>query len=1377
MKEIKSFDDIVLKYQLSKDTLKGIEEQLYHESEEKKFMFTDLQNKAFNTPGFWRGDNDIQTRHIIVQGATSSGKTLISEMAILDCLKSRKKSIVLVPLKAMVRERYEHFKNDLEPQGTTQVYASSSDFQEHDGNIVRGDYEVAVIVYEKFFAMLAQPENNMLNDCALLVVDELQMLSSNNRGPKLEIGIQKVLRNNKSSEKNAAYTRIMCLTTCDCKVNYIKKWLTISERGREIEPILIDSFKRPIGLKEHVIQVDGKWKMHYERGEWDSDAEDKLYDEGELDEISGYEEKNNIDLAKRELLKVLLKKIYNNNPKAKVLVFANGRKRTHDIADFLAKQDIMPFGQLSKETGEKIDAYDGDEYQSILKQSLLPRRIAFHNAALSTALREFIEDLFQKDGELRLVVATETLTVGMNMPVDVMILFDAEVFRGNGVATALTSQEYKNFVGRAGRLGQTNCKGESYIFAVTKTDANKYWDNYVNSRAEEITSALINNGEKAQAPYYLSLMEPQVYEAEKLEELQKESFSQKCNGQSIDMKEVVKELKKANLCQISKSNDEDDEGDGEEYIEKEYYELSDLGKMMAPYALNLDTCKKIRRFFFNGGMKKMKDGWQEFPDEGKGGLPSDITDEDIKNDRYLLDILYIICCTKEITQLSQLKIPSSNSNPERSRMALDKIEEELRKMIDTDKHAASFCEVWPNSPLLYMLENGYENETENKECIMRAILLYHWTKGKTISEIKKETGFDKFVLIVNGDMARMAEAVSYQIEAIYHCYGGFRGYVRFKPNALSGLYGLSTRVNYGMPRNLVIIANCHLHGLDRRVVLKIGEKAKSSGKYDSPANFLKEASIEELSGVITEQQRNDLLRRIDELYLRDNLEVLLDNIRKFSRDSSISEEICNAIKILHKVGNEIESEQLLEPLSRIFYTDEMLLQSNRNGFFNKRAKVQLIGDKNIALVTLGENVFLIGAYAGRTDTLQEFNNYVSNQYGKGKNILLVLDEMTLEKVYPGQEEGVWELKDEKNNTLIYQIHLIMTFKVFSELLAQDIALYDVKAEALSEMLKDTQGVFRPAGLQALYPLLQNYDSNANQHPKIEEQESPVLRILCDRRMGSEHKDYDRISKELQHQEIPFRVLRWGEYLDNEQPADAPTLLYLTWDTVEHSKSIYKFINRLKKNKYKNTYAIFESEELFRKWGTSNPELACHELPYCIKTDDMKEIVNVARYLIKRFRREDQLIGVSYAHEKVLEQERATVIQFKEIIKKINERFGESAVLYDQNPSCKNYFDGNGAIPATLEMYRKCKYYIVLDDQFYDNSPNCRKEKKVIQEQLKNMQSRHLWFLHPDNDKHCSLFCENKDYSTRLQLNDDSTNEAAQGIIQSIMELEKMPSLD
>lgn len=155
---------------------------------------------------------------------------------------------------------------------------------------------------------------------------------------------------------------------------------------------------------------------------------------------------------------------------------------------------------------KRIEDFDEDEYSIALK-NLLTRRIAFHNASLSAPLRRFIEDLFGENKHpLKLILATETLTIGMNMPVDVMILYDAQVRRPEGYEP-LTSQEYKNFVGRAGRLGQKNLGfGESYIFADDERKLNVYWNDYVHYRPEEIKSALAKVNEVGQAPYYVNLL-------------------------------------------------------------------------------------------------------------------------------------------------------------------------------------------------------------------------------------------------------------------------------------------------------------------------------------------------------------------------------------------------------------------------------------------------------------------------------------------------------------------------------------------------------------------------------------------------------------------------------------------------------------------------------------------------------------------------------------------------------------------------------------------------------------------------------------------------------------------------------------------------------
>ena len=107
---------------------------------------------------------------------------------------------------------------------------------------------------------------------------------------------------------------------------------------------------------------------------------------------------------------------------------------------------------------------------------LIPHGIAYHHASISTTLRELIEEEFQQpDSMLKVIVATETLTVGVNMPFDAMIMLSNLVYHGLGDPIPLTGQEYRNYIGRAGRLGQSMRRGVTYLLVEKKAYLDFYW--------------------------------------------------------------------------------------------------------------------------------------------------------------------------------------------------------------------------------------------------------------------------------------------------------------------------------------------------------------------------------------------------------------------------------------------------------------------------------------------------------------------------------------------------------------------------------------------------------------------------------------------------------------------------------------------------------------------------------------------------------------------------------------------------------------------------------------------------------------------------------------------------------------------------------------
>lgn len=89
------------------------------------------------------------------------------------------------------------------------------------------------------------------------------------------------------------------------------------------------------------------------------------------------------------------------------------------------------------------------EYLSLV--SLLEKGVAIHHAGIMPILREMVELLFAK-GYIKLLFATETFAVGINMPTKTVIFTDLNKFNGTTMRP-LYSHEYTQMAGRAGRRG------------------------------------------------------------------------------------------------------------------------------------------------------------------------------------------------------------------------------------------------------------------------------------------------------------------------------------------------------------------------------------------------------------------------------------------------------------------------------------------------------------------------------------------------------------------------------------------------------------------------------------------------------------------------------------------------------------------------------------------------------------------------------------------------------------------------------------------------------------------------------------------------------------------------------------------------------------
>jgi helicase len=136
---------------------------------------TDIQSKAVQS-GVAAGNS------MIVSAPTSSGKTLIGEIAILSALRSGSRAIYLVSHRALADQKYVDFVARFGERSADPLASVGLDTGDRsEGDI---DAQLVVATYEKAFGLILtgqlKPEN------ALVVADELQILGDPSRGPEIE---------------------------------------------------------------------------------------------------------------------------------------------------------------------------------------------------------------------------------------------------------------------------------------------------------------------------------------------------------------------------------------------------------------------------------------------------------------------------------------------------------------------------------------------------------------------------------------------------------------------------------------------------------------------------------------------------------------------------------------------------------------------------------------------------------------------------------------------------------------------------------------------------------------------------------------------------------------------------------------------------------------------------------------------------------------------------------------------------------------------------------------------------------------------------------------------------------------------------------------
>lgn len=396
--------------------------------------------------------------NILVTTPTSSGKTLIGLMGMINILSKRKKIVYLTPLKALASEKFNEFKiiKDLScfKNRKIEIAISTGDYDSSGTELI--DKDIIILTNEKLDSILRH-DSNWIFDVGLFIIDEIHLLTERERGPTLEIILTKI-------KLMPQRPQIIGISATISNSDEIADWL-------KCEPI--QSKWRPTELIEGVYNY-GKVTMN-------NGTTFEIDNIGVADNSSG----GIIGLAMDSI----------TNDGGQSLVFAETRKRTVSLAKKTSDIVLKSLDKSSKLSAQKIGAEilkQGDDTElNRTLSSTVTKGVGFHHAGLGLKSRQIVEDAFRK-GIIKILFATPTLAAGVNLPARRVVI--TSIFRYDyeyGGNVPLSVLQYKQLCGRAGRPAYDKY-GEAIIITDSRTNPEDLYNHFVLGEPEPIVSQLMN---------------------------------------------------------------------------------------------------------------------------------------------------------------------------------------------------------------------------------------------------------------------------------------------------------------------------------------------------------------------------------------------------------------------------------------------------------------------------------------------------------------------------------------------------------------------------------------------------------------------------------------------------------------------------------------------------------------------------------------------------------------------------------------------------------------------------------------------------------------------------------------------------------------------
>lgn len=381
---------------------------------------------------------------VLVSAHTSAGKTVVAEYAIAQSLRDKQRVIYTSPIKALSNQKYR------------ELQAEFGDVGLMTGDVtINPDAGCLVMTTEILRSMLYRG-SEVMREVAWVIFDEVHYMRDKSRGVVWEETIIMLPDKVHYVFLSATIPNAMEFAQWICKIHQQPCHIVYTD----FRPTPLQHYLFPDGGEGIYLVVDEKGTFREENfqkamssiSNQEGDDPGAVFSRGSKkgSSFKGNKKDSKSDIYK--IVKMIWVKKYNP-----VIVFSFSKRDCEQLAMKMSKLDFNTEDEkqmLTKIFNNAIDILSDEDKELPQIKSILPllkRGIGIHHSGLLPILKEIIEILFQ-EGFLKVLFATETFSIGLNMPAKTVVFTSVRKWDGVGFRW-VSGGEYIQMSGRAGRRG------------------------------------------------------------------------------------------------------------------------------------------------------------------------------------------------------------------------------------------------------------------------------------------------------------------------------------------------------------------------------------------------------------------------------------------------------------------------------------------------------------------------------------------------------------------------------------------------------------------------------------------------------------------------------------------------------------------------------------------------------------------------------------------------------------------------------------------------------------------------------------------------------------------------------------------------------------